>query len=71
MPTRKKAKPKKWREVRYRVMSALLQAPAPLSQRELASQCGLRGADAGKALSELVREGLVVEGQFESGKGGP
>ena len=71
MSARKKATSKKSREVRYRVMSALLQAPVPLSQAEVASQCGLRAGDAGEALSELVRESLVVEGQFESGRSGP
>ena len=52
------------KEIRYRLISTLLQANAPLIFAELVAQCGVAEKEVPPVLTELVSKGLVVEGQF-------
>jgi len=49
-------------EVRYRVISTLLQANGPLACTELVVQCGITEKEILPVLRELVNKNLVVEG---------
>ena len=52
------------KEIRYRLISTLLQADAPLTFTELVAQCGVAKKEVPPVLKELVSKGLVVEGQL-------
>ena len=58
-------------EVRYRVISTLLQADGPLTFAELAGQCGITEKEILPVLRELVNENLVVEGELLPDKPAP
>jgi len=57
------------RELRYRLISLLLQADGPLTAGELAAASGVSGRRLREALGLLVDEGLAVGGDLE-GRGG-
>ncbi len=58
-------------EVRYQVISALLQAVGPLTFDELLTQCGLAEKEIRPILKELVNKNLVVEGELLPDKPAP
>ena len=49
-------------EIRYRVISTLLQASGPMTFVELVEQCGIAEEEITPVLKELVNKSLVVEG---------
>lgn len=51
-------------EVRYQVISTLLQADGPLTFTEIAGQCEIAEKDILPILSALVNENLIVEGEM-------
>ena len=53
-------------EIRYRMISTLLQAGEPLTLAELLGACGVTEAEAVPLLQRLIGEGLVVEGALSS-----
>ena len=55
-------------EVRYQVISALLQAGGPVTLPELLQQCPIDEGQVAGVLAELVAERLVVEGQLAGGR---
>ncbi len=58
-------------EVRYRLISALLQADGPLTFAELLAQCGIAEKEVIPVLKDLVNKSLVVEGGLIPGKPAP
>ena len=58
-------------EVRYQVVSALLQADGPLTLGELLARCGLGERDALHVLGELISQNLVVQGELAADKPAP
>ena len=58
-------------EVRYQVISTLLQASGPLTFTELVVQCGMAEEQIQLVLRELVSENLVVEGALLPDKPAP
>ena len=58
-------------EVRYRIISVLLQAGGPLTLPELTDGCEVGGDEFAPVLRELVNDGLVVEGELLPGTPAP
>jgi len=58
-------------EVRYQVISTLLQAGVPLSLTELVVQCGIAEKEILPVLRELVNKNMVVEGELLPDKPAP
>ncbi len=58
-------------EVRYRLVSALLQAEGPLTRGELLADVNLSAKQAWPVLATLIDGGLVVEGEFIPDKPAP
>jgi len=58
-------------DVRYRLISALLQAGGPATLAELRESCGLDEKALRAALAQLILENLVVEGEFVPGRPSP
>ena len=58
-------------EVRYKLISTLLQADGPLTLAELVEQCGIAEEEITPVLKDLVNKGLVVEGALISDKPAP
>ncbi|MFC1712363.1 DUF5591 domain-containing protein [Candidatus Poribacteria bacterium] len=58
-------------EVRYRLISALLQADGPLTFAELLDQCGIVEKKVTPVLKDLVNKSLVVEGGLIPDKPAP
>lgn len=58
-------------EVRYQLISALLQAAGPLTFLELTAQCGLSEDEINPVLKDLVSGKLVVEGELISDVSAP
>jgi hypothetical protein len=58
-------------EVRYRTVSALIQAGEPFSLSELAQRSGVAERDLVLVLKELVSEKSVVEGELVAGRPAP
>jgi hypothetical protein len=56
------------KEVRYMIISTLLQAGEPMSLNELLDQSGITVKEASPILKELVSKNLVVEGELIPGK---
>ena len=52
------------KEIRYQLISTLLQADAPLTFAELMERCGMAEREVPPVLNKLVNEGLVVAGQL-------
>jgi hypothetical protein len=59
------------KEVRYQLISNLLQAGGPLTFTELVAQCGIPGKVILPVLKELVSKNLVVEGELLPDKPAP
>jgi len=59
------------KEIRYRLISTLLQAGEPLTLTELVDQCDLAEEDICPILRELVNASLVVEGKLLPDKPAP
>jgi hypothetical protein len=55
-------------EIRYRVISTLLQADGPLTLRELLAQSGVSEEEIHPVLKELVSKSLVIEGELLADK---
>jgi len=58
-------------EVRYRIISTLLQAGGPLPLPELLDGCGVGEGELAPVLRELVNGGLVIEGELLPGRPAP
>ena len=58
-------------EVRYQLISTLLQAGAPLTQDELIARCGIAEEEILPVLREMVNTSLVVEGELVPDKPSP
>ena len=54
-------------EVRYRIISTLLQAGGPLPLPKLIDGCGVEGEELAPILRELVNDGLVIAGELLPG----
>lgn len=59
------------KEIRYQLISTLLQAGEPLTLTELVAQCGLAEKEIRPILRELVNTSLVVEGELLPDKPAP
>ena len=51
-------------EVRYQLISTLLQADGPLTLRELVDRCGMEEGEILPVLKDLVDQHLMVEGEL-------
>lgn len=59
------------KEIRYRLISTLLQSDEPLTFSELANKCGVAEKEIPSVLKELISKNLVVEGELISSKQAP
>ena len=59
------------KEIRYRLISTLLQAGEPLTLTELVDQCGLAEKEIRPILRELVNTSLIAEGELLPDKPAP